>query len=314
MTITAGQTILASDFVSTSAGAGDAGKGPKLNANGKLDVSFGKFGGTGADGALAISSGTTIIDLGGASVVTKKYTSISITGTGSLAFTNPHANGTLIILKSQGAVTITSSSASAIDLRSIGSTNSSKAITSIGVATNNGVNAVGGGTRTGGAGGVLVTPVVAAVKNIIVSCGAGGGLGGSSTGSDAGGGGGGGANLTATGTTGATGGASGIGNSNTSAGGRGGGGLYIECAGAYNFTTGTITAVGASGTNGAGQNTGGGGGGAGGSIVVRYITLTANSGTYSVAGGAGGTTADAGGAGGAGGAGYTDVQPNDDFY
>src|SRR5262249_4478364 len=38
-----------------------------------------KFGGTGADGALSISSGTTTINLGNAAVVVKNYTSISIT-------------------------------------------------------------------------------------------------------------------------------------------------------------------------------------------------------------------------------------------
>ncbi len=40
MAITPGQQINASDFVSTSAGAGDSGKVPKLNASGLLDTSF----------------------------------------------------------------------------------------------------------------------------------------------------------------------------------------------------------------------------------------------------------------------------------
>lgn len=40
MSITAGQTALASDFVASSAGSGDAGKVPKLDANGLLDNSF----------------------------------------------------------------------------------------------------------------------------------------------------------------------------------------------------------------------------------------------------------------------------------
>jgi hypothetical protein len=39
MTISTGSTIVSSDFVSTSAGAGDSGKVPKLGATGKLDVS-----------------------------------------------------------------------------------------------------------------------------------------------------------------------------------------------------------------------------------------------------------------------------------
>jgi microcystin-dependent protein len=40
MSITAGQTAEASDFVASSAGSGDAGKVPKLDANGLLDNSF----------------------------------------------------------------------------------------------------------------------------------------------------------------------------------------------------------------------------------------------------------------------------------
>lgn len=40
MSIIAGNTILASDFISTSAGAGDSGRVPKLNASGKIDPSF----------------------------------------------------------------------------------------------------------------------------------------------------------------------------------------------------------------------------------------------------------------------------------
>src|SRR4051812_2090806 len=40
MAITAGSNALASDFISTSSGAGDTGKVPKLNASGKLDSSF----------------------------------------------------------------------------------------------------------------------------------------------------------------------------------------------------------------------------------------------------------------------------------
>lgn len=40
MAITAGQDAVAADFVSTSAGAGDSGKVPKLNSAGQLDNSF----------------------------------------------------------------------------------------------------------------------------------------------------------------------------------------------------------------------------------------------------------------------------------
>lgn len=78
------------------------------------------FGGDGSDGALSISSGTTTLDLGGAAVVVKNYTSISITGDGKLAFSNPGDNGTIIILKSQGDVVITSSTVPCIDAAGMG--------------------------------------------------------------------------------------------------------------------------------------------------------------------------------------------------
>src|SRR6185436_3818576 len=93
-----------------------------ISVSGVVLISQGTFGGDGSDGALSIAAGTTSIDLAGAKTVVKNYTSIAITGTGALAFTNPHANGTTIILKSQGAVTISSSATRAIDLRSLGCT------------------------------------------------------------------------------------------------------------------------------------------------------------------------------------------------
>lgn len=202
MTIVAGNDIVASDFVSTSSGAGDSGKVAKLNASGKIPATFlrGGFGGTGADGALTITSGTTNIDLAGSQIVVKNYTSISITGTGKLTFTNPHANGTVIIFKSQGNVTLTSSATPNIDLRLLGASG--------------GANAFGSGV-----------------------------------------------------------------------GGRGGGALYIECAGALNYT-GTIDATGQNGTsNTGGTATGGNAGGAGGTVVILANTITANTGTTTVTGG-----------------------------
>jgi hypothetical protein len=64
--------------------------------------------------------------------------------------------------------------------------------------------------------------------------------------------------------------------------------MLIECGGAYNFTTGTINASGVAGSAGSGSFGVGGSGGGGGTIGVLYNTLTANSGTYTVAGGAAG--------------------------
>lgn len=295
MSITAGQDALASDFISTSAGTADSGKVPKLDANGKLDVTFGKFGGTGADGALSISSGTTTIDCANAAVVIKNYTSISITSTGKLAFSNPHTNGTIVILRSQGNVTLTSSTSAMVDMSSMGAAGGNGITCSAGtVAGLNGNEpnsnvylasgragfgaANNGGAGNTGAAGTYVTTLVAGLGKygtpLIV--GAGGGSGG-----DGGG----------TGLTGA--------------GGRGGGGIIIECAGAWNFTTsGGISVAGGAGGNGA-SGRGNGAGGGGGFCVVQYNTLTSNSGTITVSGGTGGTGATSSGKTGGGGASQT---------
>lgn len=283
------------------------------------------FGGTGADGALAVSSGTTNIDLGGAAIVVKNYTSIAITGTGAIAFTNPHANGTIIILKSQGNVTVTSSASPAIDLRGVGAQ---------GGAAGNGNRAPGGG---GGAAGSAGNNSYALDDlNHYGNGGAGGGgspSSGGATGSaysnlflftdsvaklarkgyfitpGAGGGGGGGGNKAINDSNGSTGGGHG------GAGGRGAGAMVIECNGAWNFT-GNINYSGQAGSNGNNSVPGGwngcigeggaGGGGAEGMFVAIYRTLTANSGTFTGGGGAGGVgaTSTAGsGSGGGGGAG-----------
>jgi hypothetical protein len=264
-----------------------------------------KFGGTGADGALTITSGATNIDCANAAVVTKNYTSISITGTASLTFTNPNINGTIIILKSQGDVTLTSSATPMIDVSGMGSTGG--AGKTIGASTSdsgsNGNDGYGftdfktnfgvGGTGTGGAGtaGALPTfyPSIKVMrvntgKYSYVIPGASGGGGGCQT--------------------------AGGGSATSGTGGRGGGSLIIECGGAWNFTTSSgISVNGKVGTNGGGAGfytAGGGGGGAGGMLIAFYNSLTANTGTITVAGGAGGdgsgngyTTTGGGGAGSA---------------
>lgn len=279
-----------------------------------------RFGGTGANGALSISSGTTTLDLGGVRVFTRNYTSISITGTGALAFSNPHAEGTTVLLRSQGDVTGTSSAAAMIDLRSLGGTGG------IGGAGGNGAYSTPGkGLGIGGASaGLKYTPGTTFATG---NGGAGGGCASSGTDgalgtaaetnqkgyggksvvglnivtlwAESGGGGSGGTGAVDDAVAGAGG-----------AGGRGAGGLVIECKGALNIT-GTINASGAAGVDGASNvngNGSGGGGGAGGQILIAYITLTADTGTYTVTGGAagaagsdaGGGTAGAAGAGSAG--------------
>lgn len=254
------------------------------------------FGGDGSDGALAISSGTTTIDLGGLQVVIKNYTSISITGTAKLAFSNPHANGTIVVLKSQGNVVLTSSTNPCIDLSGMGADGGAA-----GAVGKNGTCILDDGAHYGGgcaAGSGPPSPYGVAgtiftnknlyskftynliSKTIFVACGSGGGGGNA-------------------GYAGAVGGV----------GGKGGGALVIECGGDLNFT-GTVSVaglVGSAGANGgANGGGGGGGGGAGGMVVILYITATSTAGTINTiggVGGAGGSGSNSWAGGGGGGAG-----------
>lgn len=271
---------------------------PGIIARSALSVPI-PFGGTGGDAALSISSGTTTINLGNAAVYVLNYTSISITGTGKLAFSNPNTNGTIIVLKSQGAVTLTSSDSAMIDASGMG------AIGGVGVTAAGGGNftdgnvgtdgvttvsqwKTGGGgggdapTGSGGSAGAIITfqttstyYSAANISRLIkakypdVFVGAGGGSGGAVTVSG------------------------GNGGSCTSGdGGRGGGALIIECAGIWTFTTGGISVAGATGSAGSGTgnraSAGGGGGGGGGYFLALYFVAAANTGTVTYTGGTGG--------------------------
>lgn len=245
--------------------ANDEGRVPKLESDAQLAKAFIakhlKFGGSGADGALTVSSGATNIDLGGAKYFVKNYSSISITGTGYITFTNPHLSGTSISLKSKGAVTITTSATRAIDIRSLGGTNGKGWGGNSGGSSVRYVQVVGNtGFTTGYAGGGNLT------RGTDQSYNAGSGSPSHAEGPLAGGEanpalspydrlvwpGGGGMNT-----------------------GKGGGGLYIECGGALIFT-GTIDA---SGTTE----------GAGGSVMILANTITTNTGTITVTGAGGGS-------------------------
>jgi hypothetical protein len=268
--------------------------GTDLTINGFAVQQIGTFGGDGSDGALAVTSGTTTIDLGGAQVVTKNYTSISITGSGAIDFSNPHTKGSIVVLKSQGNVTLTSSAAPMIDASGIEEQDLSGDDGSVG--SDSSVDTGGGGGGGGSAGAQITSRVFYTQsserlvrKYVWVTVGGGGGDGAN-----------GGTDPTNSPTVGSGG-----------TGGRGGGGLYIECGGAWNFTTtngisvrGTDGSNGTNGTNGSGGNggSGGGGGGSGGSAgmcVALYKTLTANSGTIDNRGGSGGNGGDGGNGGGA---------------
>ena len=245
---------------------------------------------------------------------------ISITGTtANLTFTNPGTNGTIIVLKSQGAVVITSTAGggSAINLgsntalRTGAAGGAGGAAGSSGVAGNKGLLILGDEatqgkagisgvpTQTGPTGGAALTLkalysldeyVRLSRKTNHIACGSGGG-GGGGGGSVAGG-----------------------------VGGMGGGALIIECAGALTFTGASINAsaaVGAVGTVGASNQYGGGGGGggAGGMVLITYRslgeTVTGTINTNGAAGGTGGnyTNVPAGnaGTGGSGGGSYGGV-------
>lgn len=245
------------------------------------------FGGDGSDGALNVASGTTTIDLGGAAYVIKNYTSINIASGATLAFSNPHTNGTTIVLKSQGNVTIEGD----VDLTEMGGQGG----TVSGGTSNDGDKGQGtiwysnpgeagepggqGSNAQGGVGGAALDYVQnISGKMVRISAGAGGGAGGK--GQDSGG------------------------DIPGGAGGDGAGALIIECAGALDFDAGaTIDASGSDGEDGTTSSWGasaGGGGGAGGFVVIIYATLTDNSGTIIYTGGSGGA-----GAAGSGGSGTT---------
>lgn len=257
---------------------------------GWIDNDLKKFGGDGSDGALTATSGATNIDLGSAAVVVKDYTSISITGTGSVTFSNPHANGTVIYLKSQGDVTITCTSAPCIDASGMGASAASSAQLGLEEDTaflgGNGATGTGGNSAAGAAGAKYIGGFGLKMytdsanklyqRMINVFPGAAGGNGGNGE---------------------ADSGTAGVGG----AGGTGGGALIIEVGGAWNFTKALgISVAGTNGSNGtaavvggvsSGPTGGGGGaGGTGGTCLVLYNELTASSGTVNVSSGAGGAS------------------------
>jgi len=270
------------------------------------------FGGTGADGGLVITSGTTTVDCAGARIKILNYNSISITGSGKLGFINPHANGTVIVIKCKNDCTLTSSSAPMIDASGMGAAGSATSVQASsgsnnwGGAGNDGltysnIQTKAANQQTGGATGELATNVMGGISAIPHSIlakysklfvGAGGASGNASFVSGTG--------LVTGGTA-----------------GRGGGGLIIEVAGAVNFTTANgISVNGQNGGNGSitggtpFAHAGGGGGGGGGFIIFLYNILTSFSGSMTATGGIGGNAklnSSANGTGGGGGGSATNA-------
>jgi len=306
MAIVNGQQISDSDFIATPSGASDSGKVAKLNASGVIHSGFIKgFGGTGADGALTVSSGTTTLDLANARFYIKNYTSISITGTGKVAFINPRANGSTIMFRSRGNVTLTSSQTPMIDVSGLGTPGGGgTSVSGSGSSTNSGGSGTNGQSYAdfdtiAGAGAISFNAGVDGVvpssysfhaylsdnslplstllpferygRRLWTGTGAGGGSSYNNSGS------------THPHTAGT--------------GGTGGGSLIIECAGAWNFTTANgISVAGTNGTaatgdvGGTNHGAGGGGGGAAGFFLAVYETLTANTGTVTTTGGSPGAS------------------------
>lgn len=263
--------------------AGEAANAADINNNFNEIVNKVKFGGSGADGALTITSGTTTIDLGGLSYFEKNYSSISITGTGKLAFTNPHANGTSIIFKCTGNVTITSSTVPAIECSLLGASaqQDGKGI----------FGRTGRGTRTsyGNCFGINQNIYNLGLDpGLVLIPGAGGG---NYTGS--GGGKGGGALLII---------CNGALNITSTIYAKGGDGVY-ESESQSPTKTGAGAGASVMNDGGAGSTFGGDpygagtGGGGGGMVVILYRTLTANTSTINVNGGAASSGSGAGGLG-----------------
>jgi hypothetical protein len=258
-----------------------------------------QFGGTGADGILNITSNTSI-DLGGAAVFVRNYTTINVSVGVTLSFTNPATNGTLIVFNATGDVTV----AGTISLVGVGAAagagvtlgagsgvvNGNAGTVSYSFLKQSGAGGGGVGITSGGIAGVapifdfVNSPVsIYSALYSFLHIGAGGGSGAlSSAGSGSGG--------------------------LTGAGGRGGGAFALVCGGNLVFT-GTIDIRGAAGTNataptGSRVCTGGGAGG-GGSFVGYYRGTITNSGTITTTAAVGGntagtgTTASFGGGGGA---------------
>lgn len=333
--------------VKTSSGAGDENKLAALGSSGTFAVGFlgsgtptsgnyllgdGSWGtistefGDGSDGALSVPSGTTTIDCGGSNVVIKQYTSIDIAGT--VDFSNPASEGTVVVFLVQGDVDITGT----LDLKGIGSTGGSGGSAAVAGTTGSSADAGDDGTtpihtfsqtREGGGGAAQNDGgdnaeaaggggAASSINDGNAASNAGsssGGTAGSSldlatikriigfskglTMSPGAGGGGGGAatevdTATGTGHT-ATGGT----------GGTGGGSILIRCGGNYSDVGGTIDVSGGNGGNGDASVTnpasnyslaaGGGGGGSAGEFKAEVRGDIDSSGTHTANGGSGGT-------------------------
>ena len=272
-----------------------AAKATLSTSTGTDGPTFEIFGGTGADGALNVTSGTT--QLTGNRVY--NFTSINISAGAVLTVSGTGDTGRLL-LKCSGDCTIAGTISLGGGGYAGGNGGSPGVAGSVGTpSAKAGTGGLGGGLTTapstaggGGGGGAYAIAGTVGVTGSGGAGGAGGTFDAPYVAGGAGGGGGGGAS-------------GGTGNNyDGTAGGVGGGALYLEVLGAINFT-GSINAVGTAAIANTGLYAGAGGGGAGGMVVIIVGgTKTSVAGTITVTGGAGGV-ATSGANGGAGAAGYS---------
>lgn len=241
-----------------------------------------RFGGDGSTGSGHFTSNTTI-NLGGEKLVVLQYEQLIVDSGITVNFSNPHASGSIIYIKSRLDADIQGT----IDAGGMGGDAATDGTGNI-VDSDAGGNGVAGtGSRPGGTAGAGVRVGALNVGGMYyVVPGSGGGTGGDGLTS-------GGAFHTAGGV-----------------GGRGGGALIIECAGELTFT-GNLYSYGQDGGDGAGgtiSSGGGGGGGSGGMVITIANSYGTFSGTIYVGGGAKGdqgvfAPGPGGGYGGSGGGG-----------
>ncbi len=256
-------------------------------------------GSTGADGALAPTSGTVTLTLPPSGVF--NFTTINIPAAVALKFTRNAAN-TPVTLLASGAVTI----AGTIDIRGSNGTNGGNGTPltpnggaggpggfdggsgSNGIASTIGGSGLGpgGGTSTGGSGGGggFATAGANATN---------GGVGGAVYGTET--------LLPLIGGSGAAGGSANLGVF-AAGGGGGGGAILIASSGTITFTGSILASGGPGGSSGANA----GGGGAGGAVRLVAATITGNNGSLDVRGGSSGSVI--GAAGGPGGIGRIRVE------
>ena len=306
--ISISSTMLASAIATSTP---TANKIPIANASGKL-AGWGLYGGDGSDGVLNISSGTTTLNFDTSTkFLIKNYSSISITGTGVLNFSNSTTTGSVVILRSSGDCTFTSNRTPMLSVSGNGAnggagvsaTYSGTTVNTTGNPGSDGLVGftksnfgLGAATNIAANGGAIGTFVFYSNNHLILNryplvfVGAGGGSG-----------------VALSGFT---------GTANSGKGGNGGGVLIIECAGSWNFTTTNgISVAGQNASQGSGgdsnQEWGGSGGGGGGVFIGSASFVTSNSGTINVSGGSssaslrGNGSATTRGGGGGGGSGIS---------